>query len=125
MEIIKKIQQNAASIRDKHLSQIAAKLLKKRTGNIDAIVNNIEHCKATKLVFNQLHLITKGNTGGVILYIKVPDKISLSAMYDSVLYTLGFAPEYTPIDHFSKIMPALMQQNKIHLHQAFDMSFAS
>eukprot|EP00957_Ditylum_brightwellii_P076817 5839138-Ditylum_brightwellii.AAC.1 len=62
---LKKIQKNAAAIRDKHLTQLAATLLPKRKDNIEAIIKNMKNCEEIRLEFQQVFLITKGNTRGV------------------------------------------------------------
>eukprot|EP00957_Ditylum_brightwellii_P072027 5474615-Ditylum_brightwellii.AAC.1 len=70
---LKKVQQNAATIRDSHLEEMAKVCMKHSNDNLAAAIKNIKHCEEIKLSFHQMKHITKGVTDGVVkeLLIKV------------------------------------------------------
>eukprot|EP00957_Ditylum_brightwellii_P209856 15363557-Ditylum_brightwellii.AAC.1 len=92
---LKTIQKNAAAVQDTHLEEMAQMQLKKRKGNLAAIIKNIKHCEELKLVFQQMKLITKGKTGGTVQVILVlnPKLLCSFTMYVEVLGSLKFQHE--------------------------------
>eukprot|EP00957_Ditylum_brightwellii_P143519 10933862-Ditylum_brightwellii.AAC.1 len=71
---------------------------------------------------------TKGITGEGVSKLWVPNLVALtrSAIYGKIIALLEFehAQPFKVLDDKDEIMSTLVKQNKLHLHQAFDTSFA-
>eukprot|EP00957_Ditylum_brightwellii_P035228 2671601-Ditylum_brightwellii.AAC.2 len=91
--------------------------------NTATIVKNIKNCEETWLAFKHIRPITKEKRGVVVSYIKVPYALKSAAIYESVMSSLWFEPDYFPIDDSSEIMARLLQCNQSYLHQAFNTMF--
>eukprot|EP00957_Ditylum_brightwellii_P074341 5648239-Ditylum_brightwellii.AAC.1 len=76
--------------------------------DIATIIKNIRHCKEIKQSFKILRPISKGNQGGAVSTIFVPE--------ESV---------WVPIEDDDEVMSRLLRHNQLHLHQAWDTPFAN
>eukprot|EP00957_Ditylum_brightwellii_P057943 4393295-Ditylum_brightwellii.AAC.1 len=68
--------------------------------------------------------ISKGQQDSAAGKILVPDELECSSMYDAVLTGLGFKPKWTQIDDDEQVMSILLMQNKLYLHQAWEIPCA-
>eukprot|EP00957_Ditylum_brightwellii_P105659 8057534-Ditylum_brightwellii.AAC.1 len=87
---------------------MAAQTISQRNTDIATIIKNIRHCKEVKQSFKLLHPISKGNQGGAVTSILVPDKSG-----------------WVPIEDDDEVMSRLLRCNQLHLHQAWDTPFAN
>eukprot|EP00957_Ditylum_brightwellii_P121439 9261497-Ditylum_brightwellii.AAC.1 len=82
-----------------------------------------------KLGFKQMKQITKGITRGTVSKVYIPNPVNIwgSVMYNTIADILKFdhAKLYIHINDPDKVMSHLIEQNKLHLHQAFNTSFAT
>eukprot|EP00957_Ditylum_brightwellii_P186241 14178314-Ditylum_brightwellii.AAC.1 len=64
--------------------------------------------------------IIKGETGGIVSYIKEPIPIESRSIYPETLSVLGYEDAYRDIYDNNDVMSKLLIRNKLHLNQAWD-----
>eukprot|EP00957_Ditylum_brightwellii_P013801 1039838-Ditylum_brightwellii.AAC.1 len=117
-------QQNSAALRDDYLEETAQMQVENNKTDIATIIKNIRHCEEVKSSFKILCSILKGQQGGAVSHILMRDHLESNSMYDEVLIGLGFQPAWVPMDDNNWVMSALLMQNKLHLHEAWETLYA-
>eukprot|EP00957_Ditylum_brightwellii_P078116 5938668-Ditylum_brightwellii.AAC.1 len=105
---LKTAQSNAAQLCDDYLEEMAAQMSEQSNTDTATIIKKIWHQEEIKQLFKLLRPISKGNQGGAVSTILVPNKS-------------GWAPS----ENNNKVMTRLLRCNQLHLHQAWDTPFAN
>eukprot|EP00957_Ditylum_brightwellii_P155461 11833529-Ditylum_brightwellii.AAC.1 len=89
-----------------------------RNTNRATIIKNIKHREKVKNSFKQLCSIAKGTHAGAVSFLKALVPLENTAMYDCMINSLKFHPEWNIIDNDNKVIPQLLLWNNLHLHKA-------
>eukprot|EP00957_Ditylum_brightwellii_P182176 13879655-Ditylum_brightwellii.AAC.1 len=105
---LKTAQSNAAQLCDDYLEEMVTQMTAESNIDIATIIKNIRHCEEIKQSFKLLRPISKGNQGGAVSTILVPEESG-----------------WVSIEDDDEVMWRLLCCNQLHLHQARDTPFAN
>eukprot|EP00957_Ditylum_brightwellii_P078117 5938669-Ditylum_brightwellii.AAC.1 len=87
---------------------MAAEMSEQSNTDTATIIKNIWHHEGIKQLFKLLRPISKGNQGGAVSTIFIPNESG-----------------WVPIEGNDEVMTRLLCRNQLHLHQAWDTPFAN
>eukprot|EP00957_Ditylum_brightwellii_P201905 15327740-Ditylum_brightwellii.AAC.1 len=105
---LKTAQSNATQLRDDYLEEMAAQMSEQNHTDTVTIIKNIRHHKEIKQSFKLLQPISKGNQGGAVSTILVPNETG-----------------WVPTEDDDDVMARPLHHNQLHLHQRWDTLFAN